>query len=299
LGDIVQSLGIKGKDKYESHRLYLEKIPRAIAAHACVLWVFDEDYVKFISKIIHSSKMSNLFEKCKKKGQIIYKDGFSATYERLCSIYLIYKDIDILENFNLVQHNSDIISKYKNIREFYNYHYTVIPDDHIFKLLPILLDEGPDSYKLALRDYKNEPLEKFAYIPHSVQRGWNANSALIRKIKANDRKTLNKLNNGKEVLEWMNSDYLTGPDIYLRKVLHVLYSLDNPIFDMSSVLIYTSKLDDRLILIRNSEGVKKSDDRWALKILENGIEVYKKDEKRQRIGSYPLYRFYKYSNVFK
>lgn len=186
--DIVQNKEIdESLDYIEYYRAYTEKHPRSWLSQAHVICTYDEDFIPFLNRFVRSRYFKESVATCVKKGQKLYHAGFSIKLERLNSNYLNKQSpIDITDEV-VVQSNSKSIDSPERIqkKDCYAYHYTIIPDEHIFKFLPTLLEFGVSAYKNAIKGWeRTESDRKFQYLPDEVLEGWNQNKYLKREEKS-------------------------------------------------------------------------------------------------------------------
>lgn len=185
--EVFEKMGIKSGSTFMVE--YKEKYGK-ILSQATTCWTYQPDFLYWICKWLDLPQTIrninyNIAHNCK-----LWHKGFAGMSEEFMASYLIYRDTGYFdENEITTQGRDNKITNAKNIAEgkVTGYHYTIINDEYVNSLLPILVEKGLDEYNKCHKEYNYEKHSKFAYLDDSFKQGWAENNHL--KVKKEESAT--------------------------------------------------------------------------------------------------------------
>lgn len=188
---IFEKMGVKSGPTFMDE--YKEKYGK-ILSQATTCWTYQPDFLQWFSKWLDLPQTIkninyNINHNCK-----LWHRGFAGMSEEFMAAYLIYKDTDYFnDNEITTQARENKITNAKDIADgkVIGYHYTIINDEYVNELLPILVSKGYIEYLKCHKEYKYNKHSKFVYLDDQYKQGWTENIHL--KIKQEEKETVKKL----------------------------------------------------------------------------------------------------------
>jgi hypothetical protein len=139
-------------------------------------WDYQPDFPEFIRKYLYLEHTQKHAARNIARGAKLYQAGFTFLTERLLGCYFVYKKFKRYDDIDFItQDRSKQLFKPKDLigGKVYGYHYMIIADSYVQKYLPILVEQGYDAYKEAVRGKDDESrTRKYAYYNEKEMQGW-------------------------------------------------------------------------------------------------------------------------------